>query len=379
MKVRLLPLAVSAAIAMPGVALAEGPTVYGKLNVSYEMVDVDYGYDVDLDGDPLPAALSTSADRWELISNSSRLGVKGDAAVNDSLKAIYQIEFGLSADGDGSTWSNRDRFVGLAGNFGTFQVGNFDSPLKKSQGKVDQFNDLAGDLQYIFLGDNRATDILQYSSPVMGGFQANFAFMPGEQYDDGLEENTIPADTSGEEKDGPADAFSTSVTFAQDMIYAALAYDSEVSSTAYWAIGRIAPDCAAGTDFCLVSDTAYYDTLRLTGVLTLDALQLGAMYQMAETSDSDIDGDLEQDGFLLSASFKISQIVLKGQYGATTLSDNDADEDNDAEQLAFGVDYLLSKQTTLFGYYNMLAYEADFDGAEEQTKDNLGVGIVHNF
>lgn len=369
MKVRLLPLAISAAIAMPGVALAEGPTVYGKLNVSYEMVDVDYAYDVDLDGDPL-GDRNTSADRWELISNSSRLGVKGDAAVNDSLKAIYQIEFGLSADGDGSTWSNRDRFVGLAGNFGTFQVGNFDSPLKKSQGKIDQFNDLSGDLQYIFLGDNRVSDVLQYSTPVMGGFQANLAFMPGEQYDDGLDEGTVPPDVNGEEKDGPADAFSTSVTFTQDMIYAALAYDSEVASTAYYGIDP---------EFALLSDGAYYDTLRLTGVVTLDALQLGAMYQQAETSDSDIDGDLEQDGFLLSASFKISQIVLKGQYGATTLSDNDADEDFDAEQLAFGVDYLLSKQTTLFGYYNMLAYEADFDGAEEQTKDNLGVGIVHNF
>lgn len=368
MKKKMLPLAIAAAIAAPGVALADGPTVYGKLNVSYEMVDIDYGYD---DIDP------NSTDNWQLISNSSRLGVKGDAAINDALKAIYQIEFGLSADGDGSTWSNRDRFVGLTGNWGTFQVGNFDSPLKKAQGKIDQFNDLSGDLQYVFLGENRVTDVLQYSSPVMSGLQVNFAFMPGEQQDDGVEE---PIDTNGDEKDGPADAFSTSVTFTQDNIYAALAYDSEVASNVYYGID----DLAAVSGYDLSLDTYYaaavpFDTLRLVGVFTLDALQLGAMYQTAETSDPDASGDVEQDGFLLSASYKISQIVLKGQLSATTLSDNDDEDEIDADQIAFGADYLLSKQTTLFAYYNALSYEGDWDGAEEQTKDNLGVGIVHNF
>lgn len=365
MKVRLLPLAIAAAIAAPGVALADGPTVYGKLNVSYEMVDVDYAY-------PVTGDRSNSADRWELISNSSRLGVKGDAAINDSLKAIYQIEFGLSADGDGSTWSNRDRFVGLTGGFGTFQVGNFDSPLKKSQGKVDQFNDLAGDLQHLFLGENRPNDILQYSSPVMGGLQINFAFMPGEEYDDGLNATSTPVDPDRpDERDGPADSFSTSVTFNSDMIYAALAYDSEVSSTAN--LGLVHPSYAFDTD------TALFDTLRLTGVFTLDALQLGVMYQMAESSDADYDGDLEQDGFLLSASYKLGQVVLKAQYGTSTFSNNDTNEDWDAEQIAFGADYLLSKQTTVFGYVNLLSYEEDTTGGEKQTKDNIGVGIVHNF
>ncbi len=357
MKMKLLPLAIGAAIAAPGVALAEGPTVYGKLNVSYEMVDVDYGYDL-----PEP----NSGDTWELNSNSSRVGVKGDAAINDSLKAIYQIEWEAGAD-EGNTFTSRDRFVGLTGGFGTFQAGKFDSPLKKAQGKVDQFNDLAGDIKYLFAGEERLDNVLQYSSPVMSGLQVNFAFTPGEEYDN-------EDDADGDERDGPADAFSTSITFAQDMIYAAFAYDSEVVTEAYFGLDDITED------FALVdTDSVPMDTMRLVGVFTLDALQLGAMYQMAETSDADQDDDLEQDGFLLSASYKISQVVLKGQLGATTLSNNDTDVDTDADQIAFGADYLLSKQTTLFAYYNMLSYEADFDGAEEQTKDNLGVGIVHNF
>lgn len=373
MKVRLLPLAIAAAIAAPGVALADGPTVYGKLNVSYEMVDVDYAY-------PVTGDRSNSADRWELISNLSRLGVKGDAKINDGLKAIYQAEFGIDADegvssGSGNTaqvFSQRDIFVGLSGGFGSFTAGKFDSPLRKSQGKVDQFNDLSGDLQYLFIGENRPSNILQYSSPQMGGLQVNFAFMPGEEYDDGLNATSTPVDPDRpDERDGPADSFSTSVTFNSDMIYAALAYDSEVSSTAN--LGLVHPSYAFDTD------TALFDTLRLTGVFTLDALQLGVMYQMAETSDADYDGDLEQDGFLLSASYKLGQVVLKAQYGTSTFSNNDTNEDWDAEQIAFGADYLLSKQTTVFGYVNLLSYEEDTTGGEKQTKDNIGVGIVHNF
>lgn len=342
MKIKLLPLAVAAAIAAPGVALADGPNLYGRLNVSYEMVDVDNGVD--------------SADNWQLLSNNSRIGVKGDAAINDNLSVIYQIEFGLTADGDGTVWNNRDRFVGLQGNFGTIQAGKFDTPLKKAQGKVDLFNDLAGDIQYLFVGENRPNNILQYSSPEFSGVQLNFAFMPGEEFDT--------------DRDGPADSFSASVVFNQNNIYAALAYDSEVESTAYFGVD-------AG--YNLITGTAFMDTLRLVGVITLDALQLGAMYQMAETSDADVDGDVEQDGFLLSASYKLDKLVFKGQLGMTTITDNDLNEEIDAEQLSLGVDYLLSKQTTAFVYYNMLSYEGDWAGADEETKDNFGIGIVHNF
>ncbi|HEX4940236.1 MAG TPA: porin [Candidatus Kapabacteria bacterium] len=371
MKVRLLPLAISAAIAMPGVALAEGPTVYGKLNVSYEMVDVDYAYD---DIDP------NSADRWDLLSNASRFGVKGDAAINDSLKAIYQIEWEVGAD-EGNTFTSRDRFVGLAGGFGTLQAGKFDSPLKKSQGKIDQFNDLAGDIKYVLLGEERLDNVIQYSTPVMGGFQGNIAFAPGEEYDQGQDDP----------KDGPADSFSLSGTFTVDALYLALAYDSQVATEAYTGIdsdfeltdtndliGEIADELDVD------SETAYFDTVRLVAQYTMGDFQLGALYQMAETSDPLFTVlDLEQDGFVVSGAFTLGQNVFKLQYGASTTEANvdevDFSAENDATSLGLGMDHKLSKQTTLFAYYNALSYEFDDEDAEEQTKDNLGVGIVHNF
>jgi len=41
MKVKLLPLAIGAAIAMPGVAMAD-VTVYGKMNLTLEMADYEF-------------------------------------------------------------------------------------------------------------------------------------------------------------------------------------------------------------------------------------------------------------------------------------------------------------------------------------------------
>jgi len=355
MKVKLLPLAVTAAIAMPGLALADGPVVYGKMNVSFENVDLDDGTD--------------SADNWQLISNSSRFGVKGDGKINNALKATYLIEWGVSGDGDGTDLSQRNRSVGLAGNFGAFDVGHFDTPTKVSQGKVDQFNDLSGDLQYVLAGDVRAKDILQYTTPNMSGLQGKLAFMPGEEFDDGV--------AGTEEDDGFADAFSASLSYTNNTIYAAIAHDSEVATDVYGGLDGTSLD----------KDSIVSDTTRLTGQFTTGPVQLGLIYQMSESSDSfEVDEDLvdsEQDGFLVSGAYTIGQTVLKAQYTSSTTEVSDAEGagnfEIDAEMIGFGVDQKLSAQTTVFGYYNMLAYEDDTPNSEEQSKDNLGVGIVHNF
>lgn len=362
MKVKLLPLAVTAAIAMPGLALADGPVVYGKMNVSLENVDVDNG--------------TASADNFQVISNASRFGVKGDGKINSALKATYLIEWGVDG-ADGATLSNRNRSVGLAGNFGALDVGQFDTPTKVSQGKVDQFNDLAGDLQYVLLGEVRAKNIVQYTSPAMSGLQGKLAIIPGEQFDDG-----VPAT---EEKDGLADAMSASVAYTTDMIYLALAHDSEVTTTFYGGVDDA---------FALEDATATaYDTTRLVGQFTSGPIQVGAIYQMAESSDpteiaevvEDVKVDVEQNGYVLSGAYTMGQTVLKAQYSASTTEFTIVDDvfegkgETDATMLGLGIDQKLSAQTTVFGYYNMLAYEADTVGAKEQTKDNLGVGIVHAF
>ena len=119
MKKHALALAVLAA-AVPGLALADGPTVYGKLNVSLDNVDTDTGV----------AATSTTI--WNLNSNASRIGIRGDAdTFLQGVKGLYYAEFGVKAD-DGvasgvSPFSQRNIYLGLKTDYGTLRAGKIGS------------------------------------------------------------------------------------------------------------------------------------------------------------------------------------------------------------------------------------------------------------
>ena len=367
MKVRLLPLAISAAIAMPSIALADGPTVYGKFNVAFGTQKYDYGYDAGY------TTTKNTADDWTMTSYASRLGVKGSETINEDLSAIYQAEYEIDPTGDGTVFKQRTIFAGLKGGWGAFKAGYMDSPLKSSQGKIDQFNDTSGDLTGIFLGENRTSHTLMYSSPKMSGLQADIAIMPGQQLDSG----------QPNAKSGPAESASIDVNYTMDNLYVALAHDSKVKSTFNYGVKNT-------VDAISKSDGYSFNTTRLTGVFTMDALQLGAMYQTASTEDkvsfTDSLGntynniDIDQDGFLLSASYKIGQIKLKGQYGA---SDTKAKTSPDVKVkntlAAIGADYDLSKQTSFYVHYTDVAYKLDETGGKDQKKTVLDFGMVHNF
>src|SRR5690606_10717469 len=73
------------------ISAVAGPTLYGKANISLNKHDAE-----DTTG--------TTEDNWQLNSNASRLGVKGDVELEDGLKAIYQLEYEIAVD-DGSAQS----------------------------------------------------------------------------------------------------------------------------------------------------------------------------------------------------------------------------------------------------------------------------------
>lgn len=378
MKVRLLPLAIAAAIAAPGVALADGPTVYGKFNVSYEYSDVDTSAGMWIPDVDYSASGGDDADTWELDSNASRFGVKGSENISDSLKAFYQAEFGIDVDegnSGGQTLSQRDIFVGLGGNWGSLQGGRFDTPLKKSQGKVDQFNDMnGGDIGNVIVGEVRASDLIQYSSPkIADALSLNAAFQPGEEY--------CFEGAASDCEDGPAENFSVSAVYDAGGFYAALGYDDGIAG---------------------------YDTIRLSAAAKLAAFELGAIFQTAEESE----GEGEQDGYILSAAMKLGEAnKLRFQYGASEAENyafggDDFEDDidfappvgplfgwagegeTDVTLIALGFDHILSKQTRLYVNYIMLETEFDLAGTvaatefyyNEDVEDNrLQLGIEHNF
>ncbi|HCW90200.1 MAG TPA: porin [Marinobacter sp.] len=344
MKKQLLALAIGSMVVAPSMALAEkGPIVYGKANVSYENQD---------DGDN---------DSWNLESNASRLGVKGEIDLDvQDLVAVYQAEFEISVDDgdkDGETFSQRNIFGGFKHKrLGTLIAGKFDTPFKNSQSEIDQFGDLRGDIKYILSGQERENNIIQYSTPKLAdAITLNVAMIPGEEKDE-------PGEYKYDEpRDSAADAFSTSLVFDNGMVYASAGYDSEVETKLY--------DMGGDTN-------ALVDAWHVAGKVTIQNFEVGALYQLSENSDSKNEGgiDYEDSTYIVSGAVNLNRWKLKAQYGLTDMDTTD----DELSLWAVGADYKIGKSSKVYGYY--AAVETD-EGTETITKDDstFGIGFEHKF
>ncbi len=277
---------------------------YGRANVSLELVS------------------RGAEDFTQLSSNASRLGIKGDEAVSDGLSVIYQAEYQVEFD-DSDTFSQRNIYAGLKGDFGTVMAGHFDTPLKKSQNKVDLFGDLPGDIKNVItVNDNRASNSVMYVSPKLG---------PG---------ITIYADVINSESEAVDNAGSFAVTYSSDSLYVALAADMNV-------------------------ETEDADAVRAVVQYTLNALQLGLLVEQYE-----VDGADAETGSMVSAQYKLDEYwVVKGQVG---MSDIIAEG---GESFSVGADYKWSKTVKSFAYYTR-------HGADDESTfddDYLGVGLEVKF
>ncbi|MBR8845880.1 MULTISPECIES: porin [Pseudoalteromonas] len=284
--------------------------VYGKANVSVQSSD---------DG---------AGSVTEIKSNASRFGFKGSEKLDSGLEVIYKLEFQVDVSdadskGDKDNITARNQYVGLKGNFGEVVIGRNDTALKQSQGKLDQFNDLEGDIKVLFKGENRLGDSISYKSPSFNGFRVLGSFI---------------AEDSEEGENG----FSTALTYGdaglkESAVYAAIAADSEVNG---------------------------YDTVRFTVQGKVADFKLGAMYQTQEK----VDGSAEADGYLLNAAYKLGNATLKAQYQVI-----DFDAGDKVDGVSVGVDYKLAKNAKVYGFYST------FDADNQVEKDYLGLGIEYKF
>ena len=284
----------------------EMPEFYGKVNVSVQNTQEEGKGSIS-----------------ELVSNASRLGVKGKIELKHGLEGIYKLEYETQVDdGDksGQTFAQRNIFAGIKGGFGQVIVGKFDTPFKKAQSKIDLFNDLEGDIKSVISShDNRKSNTIQYSTPKMSGLVATVAHIASEV-------ETVN------------DGTSSSLTFSQKNIYAAIAYDTDVEA-----------------------DT---DALRLVAQYSLSDFTFGALWEQDNTAGSDND----KEGWVYSAAYKLnSDVKLKAQYG-----ESDIVKDN-AETYSLGADYKLGKGAKAYAFVTDETYD------ENKSNQYYGVGLEYKF
>ena len=270
---------------------SEEPTVYGKLWISVESQDTASGTEVDM------------------VSNASRLGIKGSMDFGEGIEAIYQAEYevdpvdGTADESKDRTFKQRNSFVGLKGSMGTIFLGKHDTATKKSQKKIDLFNDLAGDIKNILQGENRMSDLVGYTTPKINGFSATFNAIKG---------------TEGLGDDSIGDSISTSFSYDSEKFYIALAFDSELKG---------------------------YDSTRLTLQIPFNRSQLGIMFQDSEKLSTGV----EEDGYVISFSQKV------GDKGTLKFQQAESDMKLDSgKQFSFGYDYKLSSKAKAFFFFTDL-------------------------
>ncbi len=145
--------------------------IYGRIDVSLDKTHAQVNSNASY-GKP-------GASVQKLTDNTSRLGFRGTESLGAGNNAIYGLEFGINAD-DGSlvTPNFRYAYVGLQGQWGTFNMGRLDSSAPTGSPLYSQ---LAQNLRWIIHdagstaigtrilnGNNRVSNAFTYKSPNFG-------------------------------------------------------------------------------------------------------------------------------------------------------------------------------------------------------------------
>ena len=283
---------------------------YGKISIGSQFISNDI-----------------NGNKTDVKNNDSRFGVRSNFLLldNSNLRLVYQAEYQFDpvdgkARGDDGTLKQRNTFVGIQTDLGMLFAGTHDSAFKKSQLKIDLFNDLASDIKNILHGENRLKDFVGYTTPkYMGKISATF--------------NRIKNPSSSGKK-----YRSYSVNFSGDLFQAAIGIDDSMKG---------------------------YDSSRLGILIPLDNSKIGLLNQKTKNLLSGI----TKNGYVISFSRKIGpKATFKIQRASSSM------KIDSGKHTTIGYDYQLRKSSKIFIFYSQQE-----SSNKRKAKDILSIGIEHKF
>jgi predicted porin len=357
MNKKLVAVAVAGVLAAPLAAQAQtaNVTLYGRLNIDYELVN---GRQAD----------GSNPNVSRLSSNSSRLGVRGTESLGGGLNAIFQIESNVSGDtgnSSGSGLASRETFVGFQGSWGTFKMGKFLAPtddLHPIFGNVPTYTtsilstaDLwaQGTLSKFAGGfDARLGNSLRYDSPVWAGF--NFSSQISLRDSSGFADNNTgaPPNYGGDNGDHTQE-------LRHAYVFGIAGYYNNGPAQA--GLGYEANNNVRGPG---LSD---YD-ITVTGAWNFGVVRLAAVYERLKY-DISTGGDLKRDFWGVSATAPIGPGALYAFYGKALDGKGSAatgsrvggltlGNDTSSQQWEISYTYPLSKRTQVYAGYVKLQNES---------------------
>jgi len=336
MKKSLLALAVLAAFA--GTAAAQtNVSIYGVVDTGITRFDNG-------------ATTTTRLDSG--IQSGSRIGFRGTEDLGGGLSAIFTLENGFNVDdgtlGQGNRLFGRQAFVGLSStSLGALKFGRQYNPIRSAVEGVDPFGlGLAGNAANVFnvYGD-RTDNTINYATPNFGGFTGQLAYSLGE--------------AAGSNSIGRS--LGLSAGYAAGPLSLIVAHHDQNLVAAGVANGDSTTTLLGGTfDFGVAKLHAAYARNKGEGV----------------TGATTIDRD--------DAMLGVSAPLGAGRILASWIRrSDDIGANRDADQIALGYTYDLSKRTNLYTSYARTRNEAaaTLNGASAAGRDPsvFNVGVRHRF
>jgi predicted porin len=305
------------------------------------------------------------------VEAGSRLGFKGTEDLGGGMSAIFLLESGFQADtgamGQGGLLFGRQAYVGLQTKSGTVALGRQYTPQYLAIAAVDPFGSgTAGDTKNLMAATgnsaSRMDNAVKYISPQVSGFNAEIVYGAGEVSGDS---------TAGRQ-------FGGALAYADGPLTVRLAHHNRNNDTA-----------------TLKNTSAARNTV-LTALYDFGLLKAHFAYGVDKGLNSALPRNLANPfGYAVAPTPTTdSNVVLVGvtvpqgvsTWIASYIRKNDKTSFNqDAQQLAAGYRYYLSKRTDLYGVYahirnkNGAGYTAGSAIEGGTGNRGLNLGIRHIF
>jgi len=345
--------------------------IYGRVNTGIDSYEAK------------GATAGTAADfkrRTRVFDAASRVGLRGTEDLGGGLRAIFQIETGINIDtgtGTGQSgavnanangaWASRDSFGGLDSSYGRLTFGRqsiYWANGVSIQHAANYVNTEVPFLSGVILGRlsgpvARQSNVVQYTTPTFGGFNATLSYAPNSETAAGGANTN--ARIYGFTVRGIVGAFAGQVDWAQNR-------------GATPAAGQV-PETAG---LKVVGSWGYMPGARIAGLwLRVDndignaasGTIPGPVAGFSAAGDS-----LKQDGWALSWEHTFGNIQALAQYGqlgkvkgcSVVANCNNTK----ADSFMLGARYFLSKRTWLYATYNQV------DNESNQILDYVAAGIT---
>lgn len=348
------------ALAVAGLA---STAAFAQSNVTiYGSVDMGYAYRYDnIGGNNHPVS---GIDGGQAQGN--RLGFKGVEDLGNGLKAVFLVEQGLGLDSSSDATSaagtvktisfTRQAYVGLAGGFGTAIAGRLYTPHFSFVSAIDPFAaGTVGAYKNVYGGGlfdpTRVDNAVAYVSPSFGGFNVTAAYS-----------NNAIGQESG------VDNSHNNTVYALLARYTAGPIDAGVNLHRI-AVGSGNFGSANYTGTGVNPTAKNYDNLTLGGTYDFKVVKLAALYSYNLLDSSAVNGgapiaDVRLENWMIGATVPVGKFDIKASY---MFSDGNTAAGGNAQQLAFGANYKLSKRTDLYTAYSVI----DNDSAKQPNGSYL--------